>query len=77
VQSLEPIGIRRLRVHPISIIGDQVLGWLNLWVSCRGGPMTPGKLPYGGGVADQPAQLMAVFALMEQTAAQLQPKPET
>jgi hypothetical protein len=60
-------------VHPASILDGELMEWLKLWLACRGGPMMPGKLPYGGGVAEQPARLMAVFDLMDRTAGDLQP----
>jgi hypothetical protein len=49
-----------------------VLGWLALWLACRGG-----RSPHAGGVADQPARLMAIFALMDETLAELLPKAES
>lgn len=73
---LPQIGIRRLRVHPLSILGDEVLSLLNLWLQCRGGPMTAARMPFAGGVGDQPARVMAIFGLMDQTAQDMSPPPQ-
>ena len=47
---------------------------LSLWNAFRGGGMGGGHLPAAGGMMDQPACVMAAFAIMSACAAALEKK---
>ena len=48
------------------MLDDEETAILDLWLLFRGGGMGPGLLPFGGGVAEQPAALMATLYSMSE-----------
>lgn len=67
-------------MHPAHLLDQEDRLVLDLWLAWRGGQVAaaslggmmqariPGHLPFGGGVAEQPACLMAAFAVMDAAA---------
>lgn len=63
--------------HPRDILDGDDRALLVLWRAWRAGGMgAAGHLPFAGGVADQPACVMAALAIMDGAAAALRPKKE-
>lgn len=58
-------------------MGDEIVALIGLWLAWRGNGMTTGRLPFGGGEADQPAIVMDAFGEMESAAAKVAKKPTT
>lgn len=73
---LPEIGWPGLRVHPSHILDadDRVL--VELYQMWRGGGYASGPLPFAGGAADQPACVMAAFAVMAAAERALKPEKE-
>jgi hypothetical protein len=76
------LGIPELRIHPAHLLDPEDLDLLELWqaseregVAVSLGGVTrwpiPGPLPFSGGLAEQPAALVAAFREMSWAAARL------
>lgn len=62
-----------LRVHPMHLVDAECQAVWRLYQEWRGGGMAAGALPFRGGTAEQPAALMAAFAILAETEQMLKP----
>jgi hypothetical protein len=65
--TLEWLGFPELRIHPMYVLDEEEHDLLTLWRSWHN-PMGTGLLPFSGGVAEQPAGVMACFDIMDAAA---------
>lgn len=73
---LSVIGIPELKVHPMHLVDDDDLLILEMYRAYRGGMGATGPLPEAGGYSDQPAYLMAAFAILAAADAAFRKKRE-
>lgn len=63
---VEVLDVRELMVYPLNLLDETDRLVLSLWRHYRGSAMGGrGHLPFAGGVADQPAFVMACFEVMD------------
>lgn len=60
-------------MHPLVLLDGDDLGLLEIWREWRGGGFGRGPLPFAGGIAEQPACVMASLAIMEGAYQKLRP----
>lgn len=62
-----------MQVHPRYLLSAVDLALVQLFDAWQGGGFAPGWLPFAGGVADQPACVMAALQIMAAADARLRP----
>src|SRR5262245_14764861 len=72
--SIPELGIDSERRSIADLVDDDALALADLWGRSRGGFGELAHLPYGGGMAEQPAKLMDGFAIVARTVELLKPK---
>lgn len=65
------MGERQFRINPIYSIPASIYHVVRLWSRCQGGMGGLAHLPGPGSITDQPAWLMAAFAILDEAQADM------